>query len=193
MMSDVARLALVAMALSLPACSGDDDDDSESVASTSGGIDAPTSGDSSEGGSSGEESTADGDSSGVIPDADPSYPRPDPVDEAGDCPDGFFGPITFDGTGWVCIPACTGDPPACPAGATGDAEAACSTNPMSSVDPCEDASDCDVDGEMCGNIGGGQRGCLLPPSHCILRCDDGQACPDGLSCAEGVGVCQYVG
>lgn len=185
----VARLVIVAVALSLPACGGDDD--GTNVASTSGGIDAPTSGDSSEGGSSDEESTADGDSSGTMPDGDPSYPRPDPVDEAGDCPDGFFGPITFDGTGWVCIPACTGDPPACPAGATGDAEASCATNPMSSVAPCMDAADCDVEGEMCGNIGGGQRACLLPPSHCILRCNEGQACPEGLSCADGVGVCQY--
>lgn len=184
---------LLTAGLWLVAC-GDPSDDDADAASTSGGIEAPTSDDSTSAGeASSDGPSADSSSSGAAPDGDPSYPRPDPVDEAGDCPDGFLGPITFDGAGWLCIPACSGDPPMCPAGASGDAEATCSTNPMSSAAPCDDSTDCEIDGEMCGNIGGGQRGCLLPPSHCILRCDDGQSCPDGLTCAEGVGVCQYVG
>lgn len=122
---------------------------------------------------------------------DPAYPRPEPVDQAGTCPPGTFGPITYDGDGWLCLPPCVGDPPSCPDPMTGDAEALCATNPMSSAAPCGDSNDCEVEGEMCGNIGGGNKGCLLPPSHCILRCDEGQTCPDGLTCAEGPGICEY--
>ena len=140
--------------------------------------------------SSGASLAESGSSSGGPP-SDPAYPRPDPVDEAGMCPAGTFGPITYDGAGWLCLPPCAGDPPGCPDPLTGDAEPQCATNPMSSAAPCGDSTDCEVDGEMCGNIGGGQMGCLLPPSHCILRCDDGQTCPDGLSCAEGPGICEY--
>ncbi|MEM7156827.1 MAG: hypothetical protein AAF799_28515 [Myxococcota bacterium] len=124
---------------------------------------------------------------------DPDYPRPNPLDGGGECPEGFWGPITFDMNGWVCIPACTmDDPPMCPSGLSGDAVGRCATNPLSSAAPCSEQEDCTEEGEGCGNIGGGQMGCLLPPSHCILRCDDGQTCPESMSCSPTAGICQYV-
>jgi hypothetical protein len=113
------------------------------------------------------------------------------VAEDGTCPPGSFGPITFDGGGWVCLPECTNAAEICPEPESGDAVAECATNPFSSAEPCMDSSDCTVEGEMCGNAGGGQMACLLEPSHCILRCDDGQTCPDDMSCAAGPGICQY--
>ncbi|MEM9459316.1 MAG: hypothetical protein AAGF11_34370 [Myxococcota bacterium] len=124
---------------------------------------------------------------------DPQYPRPEPFGPAGECPEGFFGPITFDLTGWVCIPECeAGDPPLCPSGQSGSAQGRCATNPDSSAEPCSDDTDCQVAGERCGNVGMEQAGCLLEPSHCILRCDDGQDCPDSMTCSPTVGLCQYV-
>lgn len=124
---------------------------------------------------------------------DPQYPRPEPFGPAGECPEGFFGPITFDLTGWVCIPECeAGDPPMCPSGLSGNAEGRCATNPHSSAEPCSEDADCLMEGERCGNVGMDQAGCLLEPSHCILRCDDGQDCPDSMTCSPTVGLCQYV-
>lgn len=174
------------------ACGGDDGDDGD-TRGTSGGIPSPTSGTADASSSeSAEAPGSDGhDSTGGELPGDPAYPRPDPVDEAGMCPGGYFGPITFDGAGWLCLPPCEGEAPQCPDPQTGDAVAECATNPLSSAAPCADSTDCDVAGEMCGNIGGGQSGCLLPPSHCILRCDEGETCPDGLVCAAGPGICQY--
>jgi hypothetical protein len=131
-------------------------------------------------------------SSSGEPMGDPEYPTPEPLGPNGACPLGYLGPITFDSSGWLCLPPCTGDPPTCPQPQTGDAEAQCATNPMSTADPCVDDSDCEVDGEFCGNIGNNERGCLLPPSHCILRCNEGQTCPDEMSCSPGAGICQYL-
>jgi hypothetical protein len=120
---------------------------------------------------------------------DPEYPRPSPVDANGTCPDGTFGPITFDGSAWICIPECDEDS-MCPQAATGTAVAECATNPFSSGDPCESAADCTADGELCGNVGGGAKGCLLPPSHCIVKCDAETTCPDDMVCGSA-GVCAY--
>jgi hypothetical protein len=120
---------------------------------------------------------------------DPDYPRPDPVAAEGMCPADFFGPITFDGGAWICIPECDAES-MCPPAATGTAEAACATNPYSSASPCDASSDCTIEGEACGNIGGGQKGCLLAPSHCILRCDAELVCPDEMTCTVA-GVCGY--
>jgi hypothetical protein len=132
---------------------------------------------------------AESSSSTTADPGDPDYPRPDPVELDGTCPDESFGPITFDSSAWICIPEC-GDESSCPSPATGTAEAVCATNPYSSASPCETSEDCTVDGEMCGNIGGAQKGCLLPPSHCILRCDAEHVCPDEMTCTV-VGVCGY--
>jgi hypothetical protein len=121
---------------------------------------------------------------------EPGYPRPDPVAPDGMCPEGAFGPITFDGDAWVCLPEC-GEDEQCPEGASGTAEAACATNPYSSAAPCEDSMDCTEPGEMCGNVGDEQKGCLLPPTHCILRCDAELLCPDEMTCSAA-GVCAYL-
>ncbi len=172
-------------------CSGDDADSGLPFGGGSAGtaaVEVDSSGD--EAASSGDVAPADS-STGADAEDDPSYPRPSPVDEAGTCPDGFFGPITFDGGGWACLPPCTGEPAMCPASGSGDAPAECATNPLSSAAPCTDSSDCTVESEMCGNVGGGAMGCLLPPSHCILRCSEGETCPAGQACAPGPGICQY--
>ena len=151
--------------------------------STSTSSDDPTLDDDSTTAAAGSETTGGG---------DPEYPRPEPVAEVGDCPEGFLGPITYDGDGWLCLPPCIdGDPPTCPEPMSGDAEAACATAPFSSATPCTDDTDCTVDGEKCGNVGMGQMGCLLPPTHCLLRCDEGQTCPDEMSCSPSAGLCQY--
>jgi hypothetical protein len=184
---NTATAAFVAVVTLALAC-GSDDDGAMAPGTDDTGIDAPTTG---AGGTSDSSGGALDDSTGTEPAGDPSYPRPSPIDEAGDCPGGFFGPITFDGGGWGCLPPCAGDPPMCPDPGSGDAEAQCATNPLSSAEPCMDSTDCTVAGEMCGNIGGGQQGCLLPPSHCILRCDEGQTCPDDMTCGVGPGICQY--
>jgi hypothetical protein len=157
---------------------------------TTTGTTEATTADTADATSSDPSETAGG-STGGSSASDPNYPSPVPVMEQGTCPAGFFGPITYDGNGWLCLPPCEGDPPMCPEPQTGDAPAECATSPLSSATPCDSDSDCTVDGEMCGNIGGGQRGCLLPPTHCILRCDEGQTCPDDMSCAAGPGICQY--
>jgi hypothetical protein len=167
---------------------------SASEEASSEGIDVPAS--SSESGSSdtGSSSSSGGlgsESSGDASAGDPSYPPPSPVDELGDCPDGFLGPITFDGTGWGCIPACN-DAGECPAARSGDAPGECATNPLSSATPCTGSEPCEIDGEMCGNAGMKVMACLLPPSHCILRCENGETCPDTMTCTEGVGICQYI-
>ncbi len=137
-----------------------------------------------------DSSSSDGE--GDLPE-DPQYPRPEPLEATGECPPGFFGPITYDLVGWVCIPGCSDDDPAtCPSGLDGDAEGRCATNPLSSSEPCDQDTDCTAPGEHCGNIGMGQSGCLLPPSHCILRCDEGQACPEAMTCSPVAGICQYL-
>lgn len=136
-----------------------------------------------------EADTGDGSSGTTGDPGDPEYPRPAPVDANGTCPDGTFGPITFDGAAWICIPECDEDS-MCPAAASGTATAECATNPFSSGDPCESATDCTVDGELCGNVGGGAKGCLLPPSHCIVKCDAEATCPDEMVCSDA-GVCAY--
>jgi hypothetical protein len=123
------------------------------------------------------------------PTGDPDYPSPDPVAGDGTCPPTTLGPITFDGDAWVCLPPCDADD-TCPPPSSGSAEAACASNPQSTGDPCETSDDCTVEGEMCGNIGNDQKGCLLPPSHCVLRCDPELACPDDMVCAT-VGICAY--
>jgi len=125
----------------------------------------------------------------ALPD-EPDYPPPDPVAPDGLCPDGWFGPITFDGDAWACLPECGVDEPMCPLPVSGSAEAACATNPYSSGTPCSETSDCVEQGEMCGNIGDDQKGCLLPPTHCILRCDAEALCPDEMVCSAA-GVCAY--
>jgi hypothetical protein len=182
------RIALLG-ALVVAACS---DEPAEAGASSTGGIDptsTPTT-DSTGGGDSsgGSEATTTG-----APPEDPDYPRPTPVDEVGECPDGFFGPITFDFEGWGCIPECTaGDPPTCPSGQSGTAQGSCATNPLSSAAPCAEDEDCTIEGERCGNVGMDQKGCLLPPSHCLLRCDAGETCPDAMNCSEVLGICQYL-
>lgn len=135
-------------------------------------------------------STSGGDSTSTTGDVgDPEYPRPDPIDAAGMCPPESFGPITFDGAAWICIPQCGADD-SCPAPTTGTADAACATNPYSSATPCVTSGDCTVDGEMCGNAGAGMQACLLPPTHCILRCDGEHACPDEMVCTIA-SVCAY--
>lgn len=194
------RSVLTAGSLLLSVGLGGCADDSGAESST--GIDF---GDSESELTSTSAATSDGSSSSTSPPSfdgtddtagaseDPDYPRPNPLDGGGECPEGFWGPITFDMMGWVCIPACTmDDPPMCPSGLSGDAEGRCATNPMSSSDPCTEQSDCTAEGEGCGNIGMGQMGCLLPPSHCILRCDGGQTCPESMSCSPTAGICQYV-
>jgi hypothetical protein len=121
---------------------------------------------------------------------DEPYPRPEPVTAEGSCPVGSFGPITFDGEAWICIPECMDAEPQCPAPSSGTAEAVCATNPFSSSDPCMDDADCTIEGEACGNIGSNQRGCLLAPSHCILRCDAESVCPTDMICTSAR-VCAY--
>jgi hypothetical protein len=158
--------------------------DAEPEPNTS-GIDPSTS--TSE--SSGEESTSAGSTSGLEPPGDPEYPSPEPVDAEGFCPAGTFGPITFDGEAWVCLPECGADQ-TCPAPSSGDAEPACATNPFSSNAPCETDDECTEEGERCGLIGEAQMGCLLPPSHCILRCDAELTCPDEMVCTPA-SVCAY--
>jgi hypothetical protein len=149
--------------------------------------DAPASTDSSGGISFG--TSSDGSGTGSPPQPEP-YPRPQPVAGNGDCPDDSFGPITFDGDAWVCIPECGTAEPLCPSTSSGTAEPACASNPFSSAAPCEDNEDCSVDGEMCGNVGNGQRGCLLPPTHCILRCAATLQCPEHMICTLAQ-VCAY--
>jgi len=166
-----------AMIAALAAC-GDSPGEAQSSTADDDGSETSSSSTSSEGSSS----STTGDP------GDPEYPRPDPVEPTGTCPPESFGPITFDGAAWVCIPEC-GEDSTCPMAATGTAEPACATNPFSSAAPCETSTDCTVDGEMCGNIGGGQKGCLLPPSHCILRCDADE-CPQDMVCTLA-GVCAY--
>ena len=141
--------------------------------------------------SSSSSSSSDG---GVGAPGDPDYPQPTPLDGGGECPPGFHGPITFDFEGWVCIPACSADDeePMCPSGLDGDARGRCATNPSSSAEPCQDNTDCTQPGERCGNIGGGERGCLLEPTHCILRCGDGKTCPESMTCSPTMNICQYV-
>lgn len=165
------------------ACSGDSSDDTIDFGSGTSG--AATSSASSS--SSGEASES---SSTTTASGEPGYPRPDPVAPDGTCPADAFGPITFDGTSWVCLPECGDGEPTCPPPATGSAMAACATNPFSSATPCSDSSECTEPMEMCGNAGNGQMGCLLPPSHCILQCDAGATCPDEMVCT-GAGVCAY--
>jgi len=161
---------------------GDVDPESDEESATMG---SDVSTESSSAGASGEDTSAP---------EDADYPRPEPLGEAGECPPGFLGPITFDHIGWVCIPECTmDDPPMCPSGLDGDAEGRCASNPQSSASACSSDADCTVAGERCGNIGMNQTGCLLPPSHCILRCDEGQACPEAMDCSPSAGICQYVG
>ncbi|MEM7156659.1 MAG: hypothetical protein AAF799_27675 [Myxococcota bacterium] len=148
-------------------------------------VDASTTGEA-------EEPSSSGDGGVELPE-DPDYPRPTPLDGGGECPPGFHGPITFDMQGWVCIPACSGDgSPTCPSGFDGDARGRCATNPFSSAESCQDNSDCTVEGERCGNMGMGQRGCLLEPTHCILRCGDDRTCPESMTCSPTSKICQYV-
>lgn len=175
------RTLPLALAL-LCACSSPPDEASSSVSQGITETDA-ASDSSSSGGADGSSGTT-GEVSG-----DPSYPRPDPVEPDGTCPGGSFGPITFDGFAWICIPEC-GAMQACPDAASGSPEAACATNPYSSATACTTNTDCTVDGEMCGNAGSGMLACLLPPSHCILRCDDEHACPDEMICTPPE-VCAY--
>jgi hypothetical protein len=151
---------------------------SESQTSATNGIDVSSS-----------SSSSDSSSSSTGEPGDPDYPRPEPVDMNGTCPGVSFGPITFEGSSWVCIPEC-GDGGSCPVPATGTAEAACASAPLSSATPCATSADCTVDGEMCGNAGGGDMRCLLPPTHCILRCDAERVCPDAMVCTIA-GVCAY--
>jgi hypothetical protein len=169
---------LLALAL-LVACSASPDESSSVTFATT------ATGGSSESSSSSAGST---ETTGE-PAGDPSYPRPDPVEPAGTCPDGSFGPITFDGVAWICIPEC-GGMQACPDAATGSPEAACATNPYSSATACTTSAECTVDGEMCGNAGSGMLACLLPPTHCILRCDADHDCPDDMTCTLAK-VCAY--
>jgi hypothetical protein len=190
---------MMAVALTVAACGGSGGGEGSfgSGQTTSTSTDATTTDGSASESETGAESsssvsTSEGSgSSGDAPDGDPGYPPPTPVGELGMCPDGFLGPITFDGTGWGCIPACDAEG-LCPEALTGDAPGECATNPQSSATPCMDSTDCEIEGEMCGNAGMDLMACLLPPSHCILRCDDGEACPDAMTCAAAIGICQYV-
>jgi hypothetical protein len=186
----IAAAVLAAAACSFEPTGGDDSFGPGETSTTNA---ESSTGDASESGSSSSDTQAatESSSSGEALPGDPNYPQPTPVGELGMCPDGFLGPITFDGAGWGCIPAC--DPlGGCPAAVTGDAVGECASNPASSATPCMDSSECEVEGEMCGNAGNGQRACLLPPSHCLLWCDDGQTCPDAMTCSPAIGVCQYV-
>ncbi len=171
------------------ACS-DPHEGNASSSAEEGGIETTAQGGSASTTDDASSSSSEEVSSAAAAPEDPSYPPPSPIDELGTCPSGFLGPITFDGEGWGCIPACDADG-MCPAASDGT-PGECATNPASSATPCMDWGDCTIEGEMCGNAGMNRMACLLPPSHCIVRCEDGAPCPEPMTCATSVGVCQYV-
>ena len=183
----MSRLPPLAIGLLLAACNAGEG--GSNPFATGGATEAGATGSSSSSGSSGSTTSGAEDTTGAP--GDPAYPSPDPVAPDGTCPTATFGPITFEGSAWVCIPECDADS-TCPQPETGTAEAACATNPQSSATPCSSDADCTIANEACGNAGGGERACLLPPSHCILRCDDTMTCPDGMLCTSA-SVCAYPG
>ncbi len=160
------------------------DTDVTSTAGTSTGSSGGSSGGSTGGGGTAGGSSGGGSTGGGG--ADPDYPAPDAT---GACPDGFTGPITFNGEDSgtaLCIPECMGT--TCPSGQTGDATGACATNPDSSQTACTTDDDCTVTDESCYMM----QSCLGPNTHCVLFCESGAACPDGMVCTPGE-TCEYEG
>ena len=210
-------LAGSALALGLAACTGDDSDDTGGTSvgtdtTTTVGTDSSTAGTDGTGGTTagtgtgGSGGTTDGTGSGGTSagsgssgggsgstgggaDPDGEYPQ---WDENFMCPDGFNGPVTFNGEmsdTAVCSPECMGAGNTCPNAETGTAVAFCGYNPDSSATACTTDDDCTVDGESCATTGF----CLLASSHCILVCNDGQNtydCPDAMTCTDA-GICEY--
>jgi hypothetical protein len=123
--------------------------------------------------------TSDDTSTGA-PVGDPDYPSP----FGAGCPAGWDAVgIGDDPPNAVCSPLCGGGD-FCPDGATGNASGTCFFNPSSSYTQCVDDSVCSA-GETCSDTI-----CQLPPSHCILVCDDTMVCPDGMFCQYG--MCTYL-
>jgi hypothetical protein len=77
--------------------------------------------------------------------------------------------------GSLCLPECDGSQ--CPE--TGE----CIFNPDSNAVSCEATGTCDDPEAECLENVSGAMVCLLPPSHCVPRCDV-EDCPRGLVCDE---------